>query len=279
VAAEVARLTRLRERFGGGRLRVTAAKIFVDGVIEARTAALLAPYAGTADSGAATVAPARLDSLVVALDRAGFQVHAHAIGDRAVRMALDAFAAARAANGPRDARHTIAHLQLVDPADAPRFRLLGASANIQALWAWRDPYIRDLTEPVLDSARAARLYPFGTLARAGAAIVAGSDWPVTTMDPLPAMQVAVTRADPDAPPAPPWLPDELLTPARILAAYTIDGARLAFRERETGSIAPGKLADLVVLDRDPFAAPPHEIARARVRYTFVEGREVYAGGK
>jgi predicted amidohydrolase YtcJ len=277
VADEVARLTALRERFRGRRrLEVTAAKIFVDGVIESHTAALLAPYAGTSDRGAPAVEPGRLDSLVVALDSAGFQVHMHAIGDRAVRMALDAVAAARAANGPRDARDHIAHLELVDPADVPRFAALGVYANFQPLWAYRDSYIRDLTEPVLDPGRATRLYPIGSLLRSGAVVVAGSDWPVSSMDPLAAMQVAVTRRAPDAPVGPAWLPAERASLAQIFAAYTINGARVSFHERETGSIAVGKAADLVVLDRDPFAVPPDQIHAARVRLTFVDGREVYA---
>jgi predicted amidohydrolase YtcJ len=149
-------------------------------------------------------------------------------------------------------------------------------ASFQPLWAYRDSYIRDLTEPVLDPGRATRLYPIGSLLRSGAVVVAGSDWPVSSMDPLAAMQVAVTRRAPDAPVGPAWLPAERASLAQIFAAYTINGARVSFHERETGSIAVGKAADLVVLDRDPFAVPPDQIHAARVRLTFVDGREVYA---
>jgi predicted amidohydrolase YtcJ len=279
VADEVARLRRLRSRFRGPRLRVIAAKILVDGAPEARTAALLAPYAGSTERGAPLIVPSHLDSLAVALDRAGFQLHLHVAGDRAVRLALDAVAAARRANGPRDARHTIAHLALVDPADVPRFRALGVYANVQPYWAFRDGYVRDVLEPALGPARAGRLFPIGTLLRSGAAVVAGSDWSVTTMDPLAAMQVAVTRRAPEAAAGPAWLPRERAPLARMLAAYTVNGARLAFQERATGSITVGKAADLVVLDRDVFAVAPQEIRAARVRATFLDGQETYSAGR
>jgi predicted amidohydrolase YtcJ len=273
--AQVPAMAALRARFATERLRPTAAKIFVDGVIEAHTAALLEPYVDTHDRGPANLTPPRLDSIVIALDRAGFQVHMHAIGDRAVRMGLDAVAAARAANGTRDSRHHIAHLQMIDTADVPRFHELGVYANFQALWAYRDTYIQDLTEPVLGAERSSRLYPIGSVARTGATIVGGSDWSVSSMNPLEAIQVGVTRRAPDAPAGEPWLPKEAVTLEQMLAAYTINGARVSFEERETGSIEVGKAADLVVLDRDLFAIPANEIHRARVLRTFVDGREIY----
>jgi predicted amidohydrolase YtcJ len=276
VETEVARLAALRAQFAGDRLRVTAAKLFADGVIEAGTAALLEPYLGTGQRGPARPAPELLGAFVGALDRAGFQVHTHAIGDRAVRLTLDAIAAARAANGPRDSRHQIAHLQLIDPADEPRFRALDVLANFQPLWAYRDSYIRDLTEPVLGPERSARLYPLGSMAHAGATLVTGSDWPVTSMNPLPAIQVAVTRREPDLPAGQAWLPNQLVALPAVLDAYTINAARAAFLEGDTGSIEVGKAADLVVLDRDLLAIPSAEIHSARVRFTFLDGREVYA---
>ncbi|HTQ78372.1 MAG TPA: amidohydrolase, partial [Thermoanaerobaculia bacterium] len=159
--AEVQRLVSLREKYRGRRLRVTTAKLFLDGVIEARTAALLAPYLGIAGGsrGTANWEPEPLNRLVAALDRAGFQIHVHAIGDRAVRLALDAFENAQATVGRRDSRHQIAHLELIDPQDVPRFAKLGVIANFQSLWAYRDAYITDLTEPVLGEARSRWLYP------------------------------------------------------------------------------------------------------------------------
>ena len=237
ISDEVTRLSRLRERFRGPRLRVIAAKILVDGAPESRTAALLAPYAGSRDRGAPLIAPTHLDSLVAALDRAGFQVHLHVAGDRSARWALDAVAAARRANGPRDARHTIAHLPLVDPADVPRFRALGVYANVQPFWAFRDGYVRDLVEPALGAARSAHLYPIARLFRSGAVVVAGSDWSVTTMDPLAAMQVAVTRRAPDAQAGAAWVPrssmdgrrtprvsDPCRAPPRALGSHVVVGS-------------------------------------------------------
>ena len=184
-------------------------------------------------------------------------MHIHAIGDGAVRLSLDAFAAARAANGARDARHQIAHLEMIDTLDVPRFAQLGVLANFQSLWAFRDSYIRDLTEPVLGPERSSRLYPIGSVARAGGTLVGGSDWIVSSMNPFEAMQVAVTRRDPFEGPGAPWNPKEAVSLEQILTAYTINGARANFQERETGSIETGKAADLVLLDRDLFADRAH----------------------
>lgn len=202
-------------------------------------------------------------------------MHLHVAGDRSARLALDAVAAARRANGPRDARHAIAQLPLVDPADVPRFRALGVYANVQPFWAFRDGYIRDLVEPALGAARSAHLYPIASLFRSGAVVVAGSDWSVTTMDPLAAMQVALTRRAPDAQSGAAWVPRERASLAQMLAAYTLNGARLAFQERETGSITVGKAADLVVLDPDVLTVAPHAIHMARVQATCLDGRQTY----
>lgn len=271
---QVERLAALRAKYASARLRPHAAKMFVDGVIEAKTAALVAPYVGGANPKPA-IAPDRLAALVTALDRAGFQAHMHAIGDGAVRTALDAVAAARAANGPRDARHVIAHLELIDPADVPRFKALGVVAAFQPYWAMRDAYIRDLTEPVVGPARSARLYPIGTVMRSGAHVAFGSDWSVSSLDPIEGLQVAVTRRDPDEGPGPAWLPDDRVTAAEALMAYTRGGAYEAFQEREVGTLAPGYAADLVVLARDPLAVPAHEIREAKVQLTMLAGAPIY----
>jgi predicted amidohydrolase YtcJ len=277
--AQVKRLSALRAQFAGQRLRATSAKIYADGVIEAHTSALLEPYLDTHDTGPSELSPATMDSLVIALDRAGFQVHVHAIGDRAVRMSLDAFAAARAANGVRDTRHQISHLEMIDTLDVPRFAQLAVLANFQALWAFRDSYVRDLTEPVLGPERSSRLYPIASVARTGGTIVGGSDWIVSSLDPLQAIQVGVTRRDPAAPAGPAWIPNEAVPLDLMLRAYTINGAFANFQERETGSIVVGKAADLVLLDRDVLAGPPHEIDRARVMLTFLDGVLVYDARK
>lgn len=274
--SEAGRLAGLRRRYAGTRLKATAAKIFADGVMEPHTAALLEPYVDRpGDRGTPLLEPEAFDALAVALDRAGFQIHVHAIGDRAVRMSLDAFAAAGRANGFRDLRHHIAHLELIDPADIPRFRKLGAAANFQALWAYADPYITDLTLPILGPARSRWLYPIGSVAATGAVLVGGSDWSVSSLNPLEAVEVALTRRSPDDPPGEPWIPEERVDLETMLRAYTVNGAWLVREEAARGPLEPGKAADLVVLDRDPFAVPPHGISEIKVLLTLLEGREVF----
>ena len=274
--SEAARLTELGRRYAGRRLKATAAKIFADGVMEPHTAALLEPYVDRpGDRGTPLLEPEAFDRLAVALDRAGFQIHVHAIGDRAVRMSLDAFAAAGRANGFRDMRHHIAHLELIDPADIPRFRRLGVAANFQALWAYADPYITDLTLPILGPARSRWLYPVGSVAATGAAIVGGSDWSVSSMNPLEAIEVALTRRGPDDPPGPAWIPEERVGLETMLRAYTVNGAWLSHEERTRGTLEPGRAADLIVLDRDLTRIPAQEISDARVLWTLLDGRPVF----
>jgi predicted amidohydrolase YtcJ len=255
-------------------------------VIEAGTAALLEPYvplpgepAGAAPSrGLPEYSPEDLARHVAALDAAGFQIHDHAIGDAAIRSSLDALEAAAKANGARDRRPHLAHIQLVDPADIPRFGALGVTANMQPLWAWADPFITDLTEPRLGPVRSRWLYPFESLRVAGARLAAGSDWSVSSMNPLEAIQVAVTRQGLEEPRGGTWLPQERLDLATALAAYTREAAWLMRQENEVGTIEVGKAADLVVLDRNLFGLEPTEIASTRVVLTLLEGATVYEAG-
>jgi predicted amidohydrolase YtcJ len=279
---QVESLLERRARGSVGRFRATSVKIMQDGVCETFTAAMLSPYldgAGhpTGGTGISFVDPEALKEHVVRLHREGFQVHFHALGDRAVREALDAVEAARAANGWRDTRHHLAHLQVVHPEDIPRFRALGATANLQALWAAHEPQMDELTIPFLGPERAAWQYPFGDLLRAGTTLAAGSDWPVSSPDPLAALHVAVNRVAPDAPEGTPvFLPDQKIDLGAAVAAYTAGSAHANHLDDTTGSITVGRLADLVILDRDPFAGPPEEIAATRVLQTFVDGQRVYA---
>ena len=273
---QVAGLIERRAKFSGKRLRATAVKIFADGVIETGTAALLEPYLDRGDSrGELNFEPERLAKFVTSLDREGFQVHIHAIGDRAIRVSLDAHEAAQKSNGRRDARHHIAHLELIEPEDIPRFRDLGVIANFQPLWAFADPYVRKLTLGPLGPKRSRWIYPIASVLRTGAIMAAGSDWPVTSLNPLEAIQVAVTRRGPTEPEGPAWIPEEKSDLAAVLAAYTINGAYLNHEEKETGSIEAGKAADLIVLDRDLFTIPPEKIHEAKVVLTLLEGKEVF----
>jgi len=276
-AGQVDSLRAWRGRFTGRRyFSPSAAKIFVDGVIEAKTAALLAPYLdGSGKSGTPNLSPAALDTLVAAIDAAGFQVHQHAIGDRAVRMALDALEFARQHNGPRDARPIIAHLELIDSTDIPRFAGLGVIPSFQPLWAYADDYITRLTEPVLGPERSRWLYPIGAVARTGAHLAAGSDWAVSSMNPLEAIQVAVTRRGPEEGPGPAWLPEQAVDLRTMLVAYTAGGAYAAGEEASRGTLELGKAADLIVLDRDLYRIPAAQIHSVRVLLTLLDGRTVW----
>jgi len=270
------RLATLRARYRSDHVRPTTVKLYEDGVIESGTAALLAPYLDRKDdAGKPIFAQPTLDSLVGALDRDGWQVHVHAIGDRAIRMTLDAFEQARRANGARDARHTITHLQLIDPADIPRFRDLQVLANFQPLWANGDEYITRLAEPQLGTARSRWIYPIASVVKSGAVVSGGSDWSVSSIAPLDGIQVAITRRAPEDPPRTPWRPEEVVDLPTAIAMYTINAAYQLGHERETGSIEVGKSADLVVLERNLFAAAASEIHRVKVVRTLLEGRTVY----
>ncbi len=258
-----------------GRLRIRGAKLFQDGVMENFTAGLLEPFTN-GEQGQSLFEPERLNRDVTLLDASGFQVQIHAIGDRAVRESLDAFEAALRTNGGRDSRHHICHLQLVHPDDQPRFRELGVVANCQPLWACSSPYVDELTLPFISETQAATMYPFGSLHRAGARLAFGSDWTVSTQNPLPQIEVAVTRVDTDARDHEPFLPGERLDLDTAVEAFTLGSAYVNHLDMETGSIEVGKLADLVVLDRDiddPGAGP---IGDARVVLTLVEGESLYA---
>ncbi|MER6489747.1 MULTISPECIES: amidohydrolase [Streptomyces] len=280
-AEQIPELIARREELHRDRFRSCTVKVMQDGIAENHTAAMLTPYltgcgCSSDNTGISFVEPGELKKYVTELDASGFQVHFHALGDRAVREALDAVESARTANGWRDTRHHLAHLQVVHPHDVPRFRALGASANLQMLWAAHEPQMDELTLPFLGAERGARQYPFGDLLRAGATLAAGSDWPVSSPDPFQAIHVAVNRVSPGAPEGTPqFLPGQRLDLGTALAAYTAGSAHVNHLDDITGSITVGKSADLVVLDRDPFAGPPEEIAATRVLETFVEGRRVH----
>ncbi|CAM5665066.1 hypothetical protein SAVIM338S_06876 [Streptomyces avidinii] len=279
-----------RRRTGrAGRFNATSVKIMQDGIAENFTAGLLEPYldgcgCATGNSGLSFIDPRVLTEAVSRLDRSGFQLHFHALGDRAVREVLDALAEARAANGANDNRHHLAHLQIVHPDDIGRFAELGAAANIQALWAAHEPQMDELTIPFLGPERARLQYPFGDLLRAGTRLVAGSDWSVSSPNPLWGIHVAVNRRVPDeAPdpsgtcePMPAFFPEQALTLSEALTAYTAGSAWANHLDEVTGTVEVGKYADLVVLDRDPFAHPSTEIAETRVLRTYIDGELVFA---
>jgi predicted amidohydrolase YtcJ len=268
-----------RESAPDGRFRATTVKIMTDGVMENYTGALLEPYCDgcgghTDNVGLTYVDRELLLAAVTELDRHGFQVHMHAIGDRAVRNALDAVEAARGANGPGDNRHHIAHLQLVQPEDVPRFRALGVTANCQAYWAQMEPQMEELTLPFLGRDRAQRQYPFGDLLRCGATLAMGSDWSVTTADPLEEIEVAVTRVDPENRGNAPFLPEQALPLQVALAAFTA-GSAYVNHDDDGGSLTVGKRADLALVDRNLFEVPSAHVSDAQVEMTVASGRVVH----
>jgi predicted amidohydrolase YtcJ len=278
-----ARVRAVREGMRQPSLRVDTIKFFLDGVMEypAQTAALLSPYLG-GDDGELYADPGVLARLAVKLEADGWQLHFHTIGDRAVRPALDAIEGARTANGPRDARHTLTHLELVDPADVSRFAALGAVANFSPQWAQRDAYTIDTLEPYIGSTRHRRLYPIRDLLVAGARVSFGSDWPVDPSDRFDAIETAVTRERASGGPG--GLPGVLGESQRIalvdaLRAYTASAAYQLHREAELGALAPGLLADFIVLDANPFAIAPSELSELRVLETWMDGVRVYDAAK
>jgi hypothetical protein len=263
-----------RDQATGPRFRADAVKLFIDGGVPHGTASLLEPYAGSADDfGTAKVSPADLDAIVARLDSEGLQAHLHVYGDRAVRMGLDAIERAMAANGPRDRRHHLAHIALVHPDDLPRFAGLGVTADFQPLWAYLNAEREDEIA-ALGAERGQRLMALHSMFASGARVVAGSDWISESMNPLYAIQIALTRRPPDGS-GPPWTPNERVTLAQMLEAYTINGAWLARQEQATGSIEVGKAADLVVLDRNLFDMDPMQLQDVKVLLTLLEGKRVY----
>ena len=264
---------------GSARLAATSIKFFVDGVLENRTGALLEPYLDadgnpTGGSGVSNYDPAELNRLAVELDALGFQLHYHAIGDRGVREALDAIEAARSANGARDGRHHIAHIQLIHPDDLPRFATLDAIANAQPLWAVHEAQMDVLTIPFLGPERTGWQYPFASLLRSGARLAFGSDWTVSTANPFPQIEVAVRRVWPDNRDAAPFLPGERITLNEALRAATV-GSAFVNRQDDAGWLGAGRLADLVVLDRNIDAPDASPIGDATVIATMVGGDLVH----
>ena len=277
---------RHRDGVPGGRLTATTAKFFIDGVIEGGTGHLLEPYepgfgAGQAcdhdgeDRGIANWAFGDLVEAAVAVDAAGFQLHCHAIGDAAVRTTLDVFEAVERRNGPRDRRPTVAHTHLVHPDDLPRFAQLGAIANLEPLWAQPNAIMRELTEPRLGPVRSRWQYPIGALVRGGARVSFGSDWPVSSHEPLDGIAVAVTRQTPDGDPPEGWLPDQRISLDQALTAYTAGTAYQAGDDADAGTIEPGRRADLTVVDAEVAALPARELADVEVSGTWLAGRRVH----
>lgn len=269
-------IKRLRQEYTGGRIDARTVKIMQDGVMENYTAAMLEPYLLPGDvRGIPMVDPEKLKEIVTRLDAEDFQVHFHAIGDAAIRQSLDAVEAARKANGDLGHRHHISHLQLIDPADIPRFRTLGVIANFQPLWAYNDLYITDLTVPFIGPERSKYLYPIKSVHQSGAVVAFGSDWSVSSANPFEEIETAVTRLGALDETTEPLLPSEAIGLPEAIAAFTINAAYANRLDDQTGSIEVGKLADLIVLDRNLFEIPAAGISDAKPLVTLLEGKAVH----
>jgi predicted amidohydrolase YtcJ len=246
-------------------------------VVENETGALLAPYcSGLHNHGQKNWDGDSLAQAARRVDELGLQIHIHAIGDAAVRQALDAIEFGIANNPPRDRRPVIAHVQLIDETDLARFARLGVIPNMQPLWAQMDPLMTVLTIPRLGVERADRQYQIGTLKKTGAALSFGSDWPVSSGAPLEGIAVAGSRCTSDGRPDGGWTPHEILPIQQALIAYTAGVAHQAFADNVWGRITPGASADLVWLDRDPRAVAISEVANLRIRATYLNGTAAYS---
>ncbi len=278
-AQALERLTDFRAR-SSGLFRVHSAKFFLDGVIENRTAAMIAPYSDALGGNAPLMfSPGQINQMFTAFDAARFQIHVHAIGDLATRAALDGMAAAQRVNGAWPSLHQIAHIQFIDPADIPRFRALGVMANVQPLWARHEVSVDDMAVPVVGAARSKWIYAFRSLLDAGAQMALSSDWGVSTLNPFEIIETAVTRQPPRKEGNwPVFLPEQRMTRAQAVAGYTTHAAAAAWRTADTGSLALGKYADLIVLDRDIFTCNAHDIGDTQVLLTLLGGQVVHRAG-
>jgi predicted amidohydrolase YtcJ len=265
-----------RNEYESDRVNHDSIKLYLDGGFEGKTAALLEPYLDSEGGrGELIFSQDELNAAVSRFDAMGLQVHMHAIGDRAVRSGLDAIEATRKANGPGDNRHTISHLEMIHADDLGRFAALDTTANFQALWAYRDESIPELYLPVLGEDRVEGMYPIAGIVRSGGRIVGGSDWDVTSPNPMKAIEVAMRRQDPNEDSGPVLNENERVSLSTMIDAYTINGAWLMHQEDRVGSIEVGKRADIVVLDRDLFRIPPTEISETQVVMTLLDGKIIY----
>ena len=269
---------KIRKSADRNHVSATAIKILVDGVATSYSAAMLEPYADRLNegiTGTPLVSRTNLIELVTRLDSLGFQIHFHTIGDAATHYSLDALEVARTQNGLRDSRHHLSHIMVWEPTDFDRMAKLDAIANFQALWASKGTHYDEITYVRMGEERSKYLYPINTLHKLGVKLAFGSDWYVTSANPLLAIEVAVTRLEPDGNTTDPLLPNEAIDLATAIRAATLGSAYGNFLDEETGSIEVGKLADLIVIDKNLFDLPSSDISEARVLLTLFGGEIVF----
>ncbi len=272
--ADLGEYRRVRDLYRGPMLKFESIKGFLDGTVDAKTAAMFEPYVG-GGTGIPFWEQDDLNHTVALYDEEGFQVMLHAIGDKAIDMALNAYAYAEKTNGTSGRRHRIEHVEVPKLSDLPRFRELGVIASTQPMFANPDATTLGNFAVLLGPERAAHADSFRIFDDAGAVQAFGSDWPVFAFPPLPAIYCAVTRMTPEGTPAGGWYPQGRISVEAALRHYTRDGAYATFEEKERGTLAAGKLADFVVLSRDILTAPPPDILKTKVLLTVMGGRDTY----
>jgi predicted amidohydrolase YtcJ len=276
--ADADRFEATRRAYGDDALLKTGVvKLMVDGVIESHTAAMLEPYTNRPTKGLPNFTTEELNRVVALLDKRGWQIMIHAIGDAGIRMSLDAYEAAAKANPApaRGRRHRIEHIESIDLADVPRFAKLGVIAAFQPFHANPDPSMGSVWSENIGPERASHGWLWHSVAKAGGRLSFGSDWPVVTMDPRVGLQVAVNRLSPKGEPAGGWLPEQKLPLKAAIDGYTSGAAYASFDEQRKGTLTKGMLADIVILSTDIFDTPPDRLLDAKVDVTIFDGKVVY----
>lgn len=273
--ATLAEWAGMKTKYPGPLLRVAAIKLMMDGVIESHTAAMIDPYSNKpGELGKAAWTQERFNATVTEVDRLGLQIYTHAIGDRAVRMALNGYEEALRVNGPHDARFRIEHIETIKDADIPRFAKLGVMPSMEPIHA--DPGTVEVWAHAIGPERLPNSFAWRSLEKAGARLVFSSDWPASiSLDPIRGIHNAVNRQTVTGMPAGGWLPAQRVSVETALRAYTVNGAYASFEEKLKGQLKPGMLGDVVILSQDLFRIPPGEIHKTRVDVTVFDGRVVY----
>jgi predicted amidohydrolase YtcJ len=274
--AQLQEIEEARRKYHNEWISAGAVKFFMDGVVESHTAAMLAPYSDDPKlSGNLLWDPDAYKKAVVELDKRGIQVFTHAIGDRAVRLTLDAYEDAAKANGTTDRRHRTEHIETIAPEDIPRFGKLGVIASFQPLHAYPDDDTLLLWARNAGPERAQRAWAWRSVENAGGVLAFGSDWPIVTLNPWVGVQNALTRQTTEGNPPGGFVPKERISLEDAIRGYTLNAAIAGHREKTEGSLEPGKLADLIIVSQDLFRIEPTEIGKTEVLLTMVGGKVVY----
>jgi predicted amidohydrolase YtcJ len=275
-ADDIEKIEQARRTYRDDWISGGVVKTMLDGVIEAHTAAMLAPYSDDPEqAGKMFWEPAKYQQAVTELDRRGLQIFTHAIGDKSVRLALDAYQQASETNHTSDARPRIEHIETISAQDIPRFGKQGVIASFQPLHAYPNENVLNVWARNAGPERTQRAWVWHSIESTGGVLAFGSDWPVVTLNPWPGVQNALTRKTAEGDPPNGFVPQERISLEHAIRAYTLGAAFAGHRERIEGSIEPGKLADLIILARDLFKIEPNQIGDMEVLLTIVGGKTVY----